>query len=88
MMKEVTATLTSKGQITIPAEVRRRLDLATGDQIIFVLAEDGRVELRRPRFPTIESLTGIAGKLSHPMTEEEMLRIAYEDRFLTDPEER
>ncbi len=87
-MKEVAATLTSKGQITIPAEVRRRLDLATGDQIIFVLAEDGRVELRRPRFPTIESLTGIAGKLPRPMTEEEMLRIAYEDRFLTDLEER
>lgn len=36
-----TATVTTKGQITIPAEVRRRLGLETGDRVEFVEIEDG-----------------------------------------------
>ena len=34
------ATLTSKGQVTIPAEVRRRLGLQPGDHIGFVIDGD------------------------------------------------
>ena len=34
------ATLTSKGQVTIPAEVRRRLGLRPGDHIGFVIDGD------------------------------------------------
>jgi AbrB family looped-hinge helix DNA binding protein len=33
------AKVTSKGQITIPVEIRRRLGVKTGDKILFV--EDG-----------------------------------------------
>ena len=38
------ATLTSKGQITIPKEVRRRLGLKKGDHVAFSI-EDGRTVL-------------------------------------------
>ena len=34
------ATLTSKGQITIPQEVRQRLGLRQGDQVEFVTEDD------------------------------------------------
>ena len=34
---EVGARITAKGQITIPAAVRRALDLAKGDEVIFEL---------------------------------------------------
>lgn len=37
------ATLTSKGQITLPAELRERLGLQKGDQVEFVLRDDGWV---------------------------------------------
>ena len=37
-----TATLTSKGQITIPADVRRALNVQTGDRVEFVQIEPGR----------------------------------------------
>lgn len=37
-MKQV-ATVTSKGQITIPQEVRKRLGLKQGDQVSFELKE-------------------------------------------------
>ncbi len=39
------ATLTSKGQITIPASVRRALHLVSGDKIEFVEIAEGRFEV-------------------------------------------
>ena len=41
------ATLTSKGQITVPVELRRRWDLKRGDQLDFTLEDDNRVVLRK-----------------------------------------
>ena len=41
------STLTSKGQITLPVELRRRWDLKPGDCIDFCLEDDGRVVLRK-----------------------------------------
>jgi antitoxin PrlF len=40
-----TAKLTSKGQITIPKEVREALGLQTGDRLAFRLREDGTVQV-------------------------------------------
>lgn len=36
-----TATVTSKGQITIPLSVRQRLGVDTGDRVEFVELDDG-----------------------------------------------
>jgi AbrB family looped-hinge helix DNA binding protein len=40
------ATVTSKGQVTIPKAVRDLLGLEAGDQLDFVVEEDARVVLR------------------------------------------
>jgi AbrB family looped-hinge helix DNA binding protein len=37
MMKEFVSTITSKGQLTIPVEVRRMLGLKRGDKVVFQL---------------------------------------------------
>ena len=42
---KTTATLTSKGQVTIPLAVRRKLGLETGDSIVFECRE-GSTEVR------------------------------------------
>jgi AbrB family looped-hinge helix DNA binding protein len=44
---KVQATLTSKGQITLPVELRRRWGLKAGDRVDFSLEPGGRVVLRK-----------------------------------------
>ena len=39
------STITSKGQTTIPGEIRRYLRLKAGDRVEFVVEADGRVVL-------------------------------------------
>jgi antitoxin PrlF len=46
MEKSFTATVTSKGQITVPLEIRERLGLKQGDRVEFV-AEKNRTIVRR-----------------------------------------
>lgn len=41
-----TTTLTSKGQITIPKELREKLDLQKGDKLVLV-EENGNIILRK-----------------------------------------
>ncbi len=38
-----TSTMTSKGQTTIPKDIRKRLNLHPGDRLDFIIEEDGRV---------------------------------------------
>ena len=61
------ATVTAKGQITLPKDVREHLRVGTGDRVAFVIDEDGRVRveavqgdvrrlrgrLRRPGAPSV-----------------------------------
>ncbi len=45
-MKEMLSVITRKGQITVPAEIRRALDLHEGDKVALTMEND-RVSLRR-----------------------------------------
>jgi AbrB family looped-hinge helix DNA binding protein len=51
------ATLTSKGQITIPREIRDRLRLRTGDRVCFTEQPDGTV-IFRPQNGSLLDLVG------------------------------
>lgn len=42
----LTSTLTSKGQATIPSEIRKNLDLHAGDKVVFEII-DHQVTLRK-----------------------------------------
>ena len=67
-------TLTSKGQITIPAEVRKRLGLHEGDKVEFQVDESGTtIRPARPETNPFARYQGIhADKL--PGTIEEIVR--------------
>jgi antitoxin PrlF len=80
-IKEVISTITSKGQVTIPVEVRNYLGIKTNDKIAFVIDSEGVVRIRVIRYPDIASLRGAAGSLNKPLSWQEMQEIAYEDRL-------
>ncbi len=54
-----TATLTSKGQTTIPKEIRESLGMKAGDRMTFTLMPDGTVVMRVKN----KSITQLAGLL-------------------------
>ena len=56
-----TATLTSKGQITIPVDVRNELKIDAGDRVEFVQIAPGRYELVAST-RSVHELKGLFGK--------------------------
>jgi len=66
-----TATVTSKGQITIPKEVRDALGLDTGHRVSFLLRENGVVEMH-PENVELMSLSGIFKPAVKGVTIEDM----------------
>ena len=56
------ATLTSKGQVTIPKAVRDALKLRTGDRLDFRVADDGAVTL----VPVTRPVAALKGMLPKP----------------------
>lgn len=66
------ATLSSKGQITIPAALRTLFGWRTGDAIDFVVYEENsRVELVAKRNP-VTALKGLIGSPKKTVTLKEM----------------
>lgn len=65
------ATVTSKGQITIPAAVRDELGLHPGSRVSFVRTDDGVYEFR-PQSQSIASLKGVIPRRGSPVSLDEM----------------
>ncbi len=67
----ITATITSKGQITIPKDIRDRLDLHAGDKISFIEDEDGSINLIPIKKP-LSALKGLVPKPKKAVSVEDM----------------
>ncbi len=68
------ATLTSKGQTTIPKAVREYLRLRPGDRMEFILEGNGRVVLV-PAVVDVRELKGILPPPRKPVTIEKMKKV-------------
>lgn len=66
-----TALLTSKGQITIPIEVREELGLKAGDRIEFLKSEEGKYFIQ-PKKGSIMNLRGMFKWTGKPVSVKEM----------------
>jgi antitoxin PrlF len=66
-----TATVTSKGQVTIPAEVRRELGLRSGSRLDFVRLDGGAYEIVVVS-GSVKSLKGLVPAPQTPVSLEEM----------------
>jgi len=58
------AKISSKGQVTIPADVRKKLHLETGDTLAWETEADGRIWVRRIEPLDLDYLAAVSGTLS------------------------
>jgi antitoxin PrlF len=65
------AKMTSKGQLTLPADLRAELDLEAGDYVEFQIREDGSVIMRAVNRP-LSALFGCVDYEGPPMTVEQI----------------
>ncbi|HVN20529.1 MAG TPA: AbrB/MazE/SpoVT family DNA-binding domain-containing protein [Dongiaceae bacterium] len=67
-----TATVTSKGQITIPVSVRQALGVGAGDRVLFVELEKGQFAIMAAT-GSVRELNGLfKGRVKKPVSIEEM----------------
>jgi AbrB family looped-hinge helix DNA binding protein len=78
----IKSTITSKGQITVPKEIREFLGVGDSDKLSFTPVEDGKVMLSVLR-PSAKSLFGMlrSHKRSRPVSLEEMEAAIFERRL-------
>jgi AbrB family looped-hinge helix DNA binding protein len=71
------SSITSKGQVTIPAAIRRLLGLKPRDRVAFTV-EDGEVRVRAVR-SVVRELYQSVPALDRDLDVDEMIRIAAEE---------
>jgi len=84
-MKERWTVVTRKGQVTVPAPIRREMGLEKGDKVAFVV-EDGQVRLIRT--PSVVQRTAGALKSRRPPLTAEQLREVAEQAIAREADER
>jgi len=67
----LSAKITSKGQITIPKDIRLHLKIDQGDKIEFFVGENGMVIIS-PIRSDVRKLKGIVAKPNKPVSIEQM----------------
>jgi antitoxin PrlF len=77
--QEFIATVTSKGQVTIPAAVREQLGITAQDKIVFRVGKDKRVEIELLPM-SLEEAYGSVAPLQRPENFDELKRIARGER--------
>jgi len=66
-----TATVTSKGQLTLPKDVRTALGVGPGDRVDFVRMEDGNYAVM-PATQSVKKLKGLISKPRKPVSLDDM----------------
>ena len=71
MSKEYPSLVTRKGQITIPAEVRRLLDISEGDRVMIIVDDNQQVSLARTE-SAVARTAGMLRSKRAPLSAEEL----------------
>lgn len=69
------ATLTSKGQITIPADIRKAMGVTAQDRIVFTRLDDGTVVMRAKTRSVLELRCLLRRETDAPVVPIEKMRI-------------
>ena len=77
-MKQLITTMTQRGQVTIPAEVRQKFGLSPGDKVMFTIQDD-HVSVSPVEF-TLQDAFGSVEPIHRPEDIDELIRQAKEER--------
>jgi antitoxin PrlF len=87
-MREITSTITSKGQVTIPAEIRRHLGVTKPGKVAFVFEKGGKIVLRPARQRSFLELEGTLPPLNRETEDfDDLIKEAFDegiDKWLED----
>ncbi len=78
-------TLTSKGQVTIPKEIRDELELRAGDKLDFQIGKPGEIRVVAMNKRSVDVFGMLGHRASKAVSPEEMnkgLRKAFRDKHL------
>jgi AbrB family looped-hinge helix DNA binding protein len=73
----IVGKITSKGQTTVPMEIRDILGVSTGDHLEYVVGDDKSVTIRRAK--SLMDLHGLL-KSEVSVSDEEMVRLVHDAR--------
>lgn len=79
MGRDFTSSVSPKGQITLPVEVRRLLHINTRDKVVIHLEDDGHVTISKPGRTMLDKLFMSVPGLKTPLTDNEMTEIAADE---------
>ena len=85
-MQQFTATTTQRNQVTIPAEVRRRLGIKPRDKVAFTIDDAGTVRLAAAQF-TLESAYGSVRPSARPEDFDQLSRDAKDEKAMATAQE-
>lgn len=73
--------VTTKGQVTIPLEIRHKLNIKPATEVDFVLSEDGRVYIVKRATPaTNKRFSQLRGTATVKMSTEEIMALTRSDK--------
>lgn len=71
--------VTSKGQVTIPQDVRRRLGITAGSEVEFEVEDDGVRLVRRQENLGADLVAGMRGRARTSMSTDEIMALTRRD---------
>ena len=72
--------VTTKGQVTIPLEIRQKLNITPATEVDFVIGEDDRVYIvKRDKQPTNKPFAKLRGVATVNMSTEEIMALTRAD---------
>lgn len=77
-MSERTSVVTRKGQVTIPAYIRRMLHIKEGDTVTFVLEKNGNLRLETGEKSVAQWTAGIFASNEPSLSAEELRQLGEE----------
>ncbi|MCW7553340.1 type II toxin-antitoxin system PrlF family antitoxin [Endozoicomonas gorgoniicola] len=71
--------ITSQGQVTIPASIRKSLGLLPGDRVLFIKNDKGEIVIRKAQEDARDPVEEAASQFKLNMSADELMKLLRDD---------